>query len=78
MVDDFISSGNTVIELTNQVLNTMEAPKNKLDMLYVSNELDEKGGDLCNIYDTYKTISKLFNYICWNNKQLRERIQTVW
>lgn len=78
MVDDFISSGNTVIELTNQVLNTMEVPKNKLDMLCVSNELDEKGGDLCNIYDTYKTISKLFNYICCNNKQLRERIQTVW
>ena len=56
----------------------MEAPKNKLDMLCVSNELDEKGGDLCNIYDTYKIISKLFNYICCNNKQLRERIQTVW
>lgn len=78
MVDDFISSRNTVIELTNQVLNTMEASKNKLDMLCVSNELDEKGGDLCNIYDTYKIISKLFNYICCNNKQLRERIQTVW
>lgn len=78
MVDDFISSGNTVIELTNQVLNIMEASKNKLDMLCVSNELDEKGGDLCNIYDTYKTVSELFNYICCNNKQLRERIRTVW
>lgn len=69
LIDDFISTGDTILELIQKALSITLAPRDRLNMLCISNALDAKGGDLGN---TYETISGLFDYICGNDsEQLR-------